>query len=184
MYQRSICGLLMGVAVLSAGVLAGCSSIDRSSHRLVNAITPYQIEVVQGNFVSNEQVQALKPGMSHEQVRDILGSPLVTSVFHADRWDYVFTIKRKGLTFEEKKLTVFFSGFVMERVEGDEMPSESEFVAILGAQNNKPKIPKLEATPEQLERFAPAKKAESGADASDSDAQPAVQPRGSYPPLE
>ena len=52
---------------------------------------------MQGNFVSKEQVEALRPGMSRQQVRDILGTPLVTSVFHADRWDYVFTIKRQGV---------------------------------------------------------------------------------------
>lgn len=184
MYQRSICGLLTGVAVLSAGVLAGCSSIDRTSHQLVNAITPYQIEVVQGNFVSQEQVQALKPGMSHEQVRDILGSPLLVSVFHSDRWDYVFTIKRRGLAFEEKKLTVYFDGFLLDRFEGDEMPSESEFVAILGEQNSKPKIPRLEATAAQLERFAPTPKSLEETAGNASANQSTAQPRSIYPSLE
>lgn len=184
MYQRSICGLLTGVAVLSVGVLAGCSSIDRSSQQLVSAITPYQIEVVQGNFVSSEQVQALRPGMSHEQVRDILGSPLLVSVFRSDRWDYVFTIKRKGLAFEEKKLTVYFTGFVMDRVEGDEMPSESEFVAILGGQNSNPKIPNLEATPAQLERYAPARNSQEEAASNPSNSTNAAQPRNIYPSLE
>jgi outer membrane protein assembly factor BamE len=47
--------------------------------------------VVQGNFVSREQVEFLKPGMTRQQVRDVLGTPLVASLFHADRWDYVFT---------------------------------------------------------------------------------------------
>ncbi|THJ34068.1 outer membrane protein assembly factor BamE [Lampropedia aestuarii] len=184
MYQRSICSWLTGVAVLSVGILAGCSSIDRTSHQLVNAITPYQIEVVQGNFVSKEQVEALKPGMSHEQVRDILGSPLLVSVFHSDRWDYVFTIKRKGLAFEEKKLTVYFSGYVMERAEGDEMPSESEFVALLGEQNSKPKIPNLEATPAQLERFAPSKQSQEAAANNAANSPSNAQPRSIYPSLE
>lgn len=174
-----------GAFALLAGSLAACSSVNRSSARMVDAITPYQIEVVQGNFVSREQVEALRPGMSREQVQQVLGTPLVTSVFHADRWDYVFTIKRKGLKYEEKKLTVYFSGFVLDRVEGDEMPSESEFVALLGQNNRKPRVPKLEATPEQLKRFAPSAEARSAARAAEaSSEQDKPQPRYSYPSLE
>ena len=86
---------------------------------------------MQGNFVSKEQVEALKPGMSRQQVRDILGTPLLTSIFHADRWDYVFTLKRQGVPPQERKLAVFFKGNVLDRFEGDEMPSEAEFVATL-----------------------------------------------------
>lgn len=168
-------------ALLLAGILAGCSSVNRTSQSLVDTITPYRVEVVQGNFVSKEQVEALKPGISREQVRNILGSPLVTSLFHADRWDYVFTIKRRGLDIENKKLTVYFSGYVLERVEGDEMPSESEFVAQLASRNRTPKIPRLEATPEELKRYAPAAQEGSAAAA---DAPEAPRPAGSYPPLE
>ena len=87
-------------------------------------ITPYKVEVVQGNFISKEQVEALQPGMSREQVRQILGTPLVSSVFHGDRWDYVFTIKRKGVEAQRRQLTVFFKEDRMDRVEGDPMPSE------------------------------------------------------------
>src|SRR2546427_4714257 len=62
--------------MLSIGVaLAGCSSLDGAAHRVANVVTPYKVEVVQGNFVSREQVEALQPGMSRQQVRDILGTP-------------------------------------------------------------------------------------------------------------
>ncbi|HMS27888.1 MAG TPA: outer membrane protein assembly factor BamE, partial [Burkholderiaceae bacterium] len=56
---------------------------------------PYKIDVAQGNFVSKEQISALKLGMPRAQVMDILGTPLLVSVFHADRWEYVFTLKRQ-----------------------------------------------------------------------------------------
>ena len=59
---------------------------------------PYRIDVAQGNVVTKEQLARVSPGMSRLQVRDILGSPLLTDPFHADRWDYVFTIKRPGTT--------------------------------------------------------------------------------------
>jgi len=135
--------------------------------------------VVQGNFVSREQVEALQPGMSRQQVREVLGTPLVTSLFHADRWEYVFTLKRPGEEIQTRKLTVFFKGDALERSEGDEMPTETEFVATLGARGGaKGKVPALEATPEQLAKYpASARPAPAPANA----AAPAAT---SYPPLD
>ena len=105
------------VAALAAGALAGgCGTFDNATQRVAGLVTPYKVEVVQGNFVSKEQVEAIKPGMSRQQVRDILGTPLVTSVFHANRWDYVFTLKRQGVPAQERKLAVFFNGEALERV--------------------------------------------------------------------
>jgi len=144
----------------------------------MTAITPYKMEVVQGNFVSREQVHALQPGMSPQQIREILGTPLVTSVFHADRWEYVFTIKRQGVEEQNRKLTVFFEDERFVRAEGDEMPSEAEFVATLGKPMGKLKIPELQATEAQLAKF-PVKPKDTVATVTD-----APQPQRSYPPLE
>ena len=167
------------LAVLAAA-LGACSSFDQGTRSLADAITLYKPEVVQGNFVSKEQVAALQPGMTRLQVRDILGTPLVTSLFHADRWEYVFSLQRPGQPVQSRKLTVFFKGDVLERFEGDEMPTESEFVASLDARKGKRKVPQLEATEEQLAKFpapqAPAKATEQ---------QPAPAPTATrYPPLE
>lgn len=162
-------------------LLAGCATVDDVSHRITSSITPYKVEVVQGNFVSKEQVEALKPGMSREQVRQILGSPLVTSLFHADRWDYVFTLKRKGIAEQQRRLTVFFQGDAMERAEGDPMPSEAEFVGTLDKRKTG-KIPPLEATEEQLRAFDSKQKPAAPQPA----AAPAEAPSAAtnYPPLE
>ena len=166
-----------------AGLAAGCSSFDRASERVAAVVTPYQVEVVQGNFVSREQVQALQPGMSRQQVREILGTPLVTSVFHANRWEYVFTIKRQGVEEQSRKLTVFFEGERFVRAEGDEMPTEAEVVASLGVRTRSSKIPPLQAPPEQLARYpAPSQPAASSAAATP--AADSAAPRTSYPPLE
>ena len=148
---RSRAALTLTLAIAAA--LAGCNSIDGAAHRVANVITPYKIDVVQGNFVSKEQVEALQPGMSRQQIRDILGTPLVTSVFHGDRWEYVFTIKRPGVESQIRKLTVYFNGDSFARAEGDEMPSESEFVASLKGMKGTPKIPPLEASEAQLAKF-------------------------------
>jgi outer membrane protein assembly factor BamE len=166
-------------AVLAAGAaLAGCGTVDRASHRIADAITPYRVEIVQGNFVSKEQVEALKPGMSRQQVREVLGTPLITDAFHADRWDYVFTLRRKGLEPQERHLTVYFKGDAFDRAEGDTMPSEADFVASLDNKRKNAKVPPLQATEEQLKRYTP--------EHTQPAASPTVQapPRTDYPPLE
>jgi outer membrane protein assembly factor BamE len=84
--------LLLALAV--AG-LAGCGSLQ-SSDNFLGVVTPYRVEVVQGNVITSEQSAMVKPGLTRAQVRDVLGSPLLTDIFHADRWDYVFTIRRQG----------------------------------------------------------------------------------------
>jgi outer membrane protein assembly factor BamE len=164
-------------------LVAGCSSVDGASHRIANAITPYKIEIVQGNFVSKEQVEALQKGMSREQVRQVLGTPLVTSMFHDNRWDYVFTLKRQGLEPQRRQLTVFFSGESMDRVEGDTMPSEADFVATLDNRRKGGKVPPLEATEEQLRAFKPGTAASAPAQPAATAAAPA-SPAVNYPPLE
>lgn len=145
-------------ALASVAVLSGCSSLGLDklgSSGLVSSLSPYRMEVVQGNFVSKEQADVLKPGMPRAQVRDILGTPLLTSVFHADRWDYVFTIRRQGMTAQARRLSVFFKGDTLDRFEGDDLPSESEFVGQLESNKKLGKAPSLEANPEALKKFAP-----------------------------
>ncbi|QJW83424.1 outer membrane protein assembly factor BamE [Ramlibacter terrae] len=167
-----------GTAVL----LAGCGSFDASPSRVLTALTPYKVEVVQGNFISKEQVEALQPGMSREQVRTVLGTPLVTSLFHSDRWDYVFTLKRRGVEPQQRRLTVYFNGEAMARAEGDTMPSESEFVATLDNRRKSGRIPVLEATEEQLR--AAASKAPAAPSGSAPAASTTPPPVTNYPPLE
>ena len=161
----------------AAGLLAGCAG---SGERLANMVTPYRPEVVQGNVVTREQVDALRPGMSRQQVREILGTPLMTSLFHANRWEYVFTLRRQGVQDQARHLTVFFDKDRFERTEGDEMPTEKEFIASLSTSMKDVKVPELQATEAQLERFPKAQ-----TEADKASPQPAAPPAGTrYPPLE
>jgi outer membrane protein assembly factor BamE len=122
--------LSCGTAVCLAALLAACSNSPLRA--IANAVTPYRIDVLQGNFVSREQAALLKPGMPREQVRAILGSPLLTDIFHADRWDYVFSIRPGNKPVQQRQLTVFFDAQGrLVRTEGDPLPSEEEFVAQL-----------------------------------------------------
>jgi outer membrane protein assembly factor BamE len=164
------------LTLLVALALSACGSFNGASNRLVNVITPYKIDIVQGNFVSREQADALKPGMSRTQVRDILGTPLLTDIFHADRWDYVFTFQRQGVAPQARRVTVFFKGDALDHTEADPLPTEAEFVATLDSGRKSGQVPVLEATPEALKAAAaPVKAAES---------TPLPPLPASYPPLE
>ena len=176
-YQRLGARLSLLVAVSALGA---CSTLNSANNQIAGLVTPYKMDIVQGNFVSKEQAAALKPGMTRAQVRDILGTPLLTSIFHADRWDYVFTLRRQGVPPQAFSYSVFFKADLLDTFSGDKMPSETEFIAQMDQRRKLGKVPPLEATPAQLE--AAAKKMPATTPAAEaSRAQPPV---ASYPPLE
>lgn len=160
--------------------LSACSSVTSRLPSITSFVTPYKIDILQGNVVTREQAAALQPGMTRDQVRDILGSPLLASVFHADRWDYVFTFRRQGQEPQQRRLTTFFKADVLERFEADELPSEAEFVASLDAGRKFGKVPQLQATEAQLNAFDDRNKTTVPAMPT----APAAAPATSYPPLE
>ena len=165
-------------------LLAGCSSLQerlRSSDSFLGVITPYRMEIVQGNVITQEMVSRLKPGMSRAQVRDVLGSPLLTDIFHADRWDYVFTIRRQGAPYQQRRVTVLFEGDAMKSFEADEdLPSEREFVASIDTRRSSRKPPSLELSEEQLKALPVPSRPVAAAASEPAPAGPAR----SYPPLE
>ncbi|MCY0856579.1 outer membrane protein assembly factor BamE [Cupriavidus sp. D39] len=118
--------------VLAAATLltAACSTYDNTSRKVANAITPYRINIVQGNFVSREAAAQLREGMTREQVKFLLGTPLLADVFHGNRWDYVFSFRRGNTpVVQQRRYTVFFDGDKLTKFGGDELPSEYELIA-------------------------------------------------------
>lgn len=99
--------LRLFATTLIAALLGGC-------------ITIYRMDVAQGNIVTQEMVDQLRPGMTRSQVRFVLGTPLVTDSFHPDRWDYFYSL-RKGndVRPETRNVTVIFKNDVLLSVEGD-----------------------------------------------------------------
>ncbi len=154
MFETSVRCLWLSLLGGLLATLSACGTVDSASNRLANVITPYKMDIVQGNFVSREQAAAVKEGMSRTQVRDILGTPLLTSVFHADRWDYVFTFNRQGVAPQARRVTVFFKGDELTKIEADALPSEAEFVASLDSGRKTAKVPVLEMSEEQLNATA------------------------------
>ena len=126
MHATARCSARVALIVSIGAAMSACGSVDLSGRAMVETLKPYRATVVQGNFVSREQVQALQPGMSRQQVRDLLGTPLVTSLFHANRWDYQFLISRNGVVKENHNLTVYFDGDLLSRVEGSAVDAASQ----------------------------------------------------------
>ena len=101
--------------------LGSCSRVP-----VIPGVTPYRMDIQQGNFVTQEAVSQLRKGMSRDQVRFLLGTPLVTDIFHANRWDYVFYREPAGGAREQRRLAVYFdTEGRLDRVDGDVMPSRA-----------------------------------------------------------
>lgn len=107
------------ISVLLVGLVAGCSS---------PRIGPHRIDVQQGNALDQENVSRLKPGLNRSQVRFLLGTPLVVDPFRTDRWDYVYVFYKAGKLAEQKRITLFFDGDTLARIEGD-LPPPAEPVS-------------------------------------------------------
>lgn len=162
----------------AALALAGCSSIVNKD-KVFGLVTPYKVEVVQGNVITSEQAALIKPGQTRTQVRDILGSPLLTDVFHADRWDYIFTIQRQGAAPQRRQVTVMFDGDKLKSIDAPELPAERDFVASIDTFKKSGKPPPLALNEEQMQRL-PAPSTPS----ADAPAATPVLPARTYPPLE
>jgi outer membrane protein assembly factor BamE len=160
---------------LAALVLSGCAL--KGEGNLFGVIAPYRAEVVQGNVVTQEMLAALRPGLTRDQVRATLGSPLLADAFHADRWDYVFTIRRQGTVPQQRRVSVFFTGDRLARHEADALPSERDFVASIDAARVDRSPPALQLTEAQLRALPPARAVAPAAEA-------ASGPLRRYPPLE
>ena len=172
-------------ALLAAATLLGtsaCSSWNLetppSARRVVAFLMPYKPDIVQGNVVTKEQLALVRPGMSRVQVRDALGSPLLTDLFHTDRWDYVFTIKRPGTQPQRRSVVLLFEGDKLTKIDAPELPSEREFVAAISRTSARGNAAPLELTQEELAALPVPPKPP---------APPPEEPSGpvrTYPPLE
>lgn len=170
------------LALTAACLLAACAGNKPGG--VLDLITPYRVEVVQGNVVTQEMASRMREGLTREQVRNLLGSPLLTDVFHADRWDYVFTIRRQGAQPQQRSVTVLFENDRVVKVDATELPSEREFVASISTARVSSKPPRLELSEEQISDLPVPAKAAAPAGAASAAAAAASGPVRTYPPLE
>ena len=116
-FPRILSGMMssrLARLVSLALVLAGCSWVPRP-------VTEYKIDIQQGNVLTQDMVSQLRPGLTKDQVRFILGTPVLMDMFHANRWDYVYRLQ-KGSTGEVEMRqfsTYFDASNRLIRVGGD-----------------------------------------------------------------
>lgn len=82
----------------------------------------YKMDVAQGNEVTQEMVDQLRPGMTQSQVRYVMGTPLLTDTFNQDRWDYIYQMVEEDQRTDKRRITLFFENNRLVRLEGDLRP--------------------------------------------------------------
>jgi len=109
----------VAITAIALCTLLGCSSVPR-------IVKEYRIDVQQGNVLTQEMVAQLRPGLSRDQVRFILGTPLLMDMFHADRWDYFYSLQKgRSGEIETRRLSVYFDAEgKLARVSGDVAAAE------------------------------------------------------------
>ncbi|MFZ6820422.1 outer membrane protein assembly factor BamE [Undibacterium sp. Ji22W] len=118
------------VAEADANAVKGTQIVKPTGiDKLFGIISPYRISIQQGNFVSQEMVSQLKEGMTREQVRFLLGTALLTDMFHEDRWDYPFRMIKPNGEVISSRLAIFFKDNTVAKFEGGNLPTEKEYLA-------------------------------------------------------
>ena len=105
-------------------IIAGCGSS-------MPTITPYKMDIQQGNVVTSEMLLKLRPGMTKSQVQYIMGTPLLVDSFHSDRWDYFYQFRKQGKVINQHRVILDFEGELLARVRGDVVPKGVDIDALM-----------------------------------------------------
>lgn len=133
--------LLTSLMFMGLIALAGCSFPG-----------VYKIDIQQGNVVTQDMIDQLRPGMTRRQVRFIMGNPLLTDTFRANRWDYLYSMQAGGSQRQQERVSVIFNGEdQLVGLSGDFVPGVSRDDAILGRDGT----PQTAPTQQQEEPAAP-----------------------------
>ena len=120
-------GLIFTWMVASSLLAGGCSTVSGWGDSVAQGIDHWSVvhkpTIQQGNVLTEEMLEQLQPGLSKEQVRFLLGTPSLVDVFHLDRWDYVYWLKKPGRKpAQEQRLTLHFEDGLLARIENDYTP--------------------------------------------------------------
>ena len=121
---------LLSSAIMALLLASGCSTMKETVSSIGDVIpsslerTPlfFKIDVQQGNSIEQPVLSRLQPGMSKNQVQFIMGTPMLIDVFHQDRWDYYYSIKKGNGESKQKHIALFFDDDRQVRTEGDMRP--------------------------------------------------------------
>jgi len=116
--------------VCAASLLAGCSTTRDISDSISKSFSGlsiiYRPDIQQGNVLTQEAINKLRPGMTKTQARYLLGTPLLTDVFHQDRWDYLYSMQKGHEERTQERITLFFEDGRLARIEGDLRPQPED----------------------------------------------------------
>jgi outer membrane protein assembly factor BamE len=131
---------------VSAGILllGACQKVP-----MLPGLEPYRMDIQQGNVITQEMVSKLKPGMTRQQVRFVMGTPPIADAFHHDRWDYVYYLNKRGQVVEHRRLVLLFEGDTLKRIEGDVVPMADAGGSLAGRSPDAGEKPGVEATEEK-----------------------------------
>lgn len=116
---------------LMALFCAACSNYSAN----LPSIKPYKMDVQQGNVVTSKMMMQLRPGMTKAQVRFVMGTPLIVDSFHANRWDYVYSMQKGGKLIERRRVILDFEDEKLKAVRGDVIPAEDGGDAVAGGKS-------------------------------------------------
>lgn len=140
--------------VLLSTLLASCSYLSSP------VLSPYKMDIRQGNYITPEMREKLKLGMSKSQVRYVLGTPMVSDAFHGNRWDYIYSLEQRGEVVEKQRLTLYFEGDRLVRIDDGRQPEQA-------APASAP-VPQPVAPPAEVPEVAPAPSPQPGSKADPS----------------
>ena len=112
-------------------LLASCNEMTMPK---LPSFTAHKMEINQGNMVTPEMRHKLKLGMTRLQVQAVLGTPLVNDAFHTSRWDYVYRLEKKGKLLEKQRMTLYFEGDYLTRIDDGNMPALPAMVVPVSAE--------------------------------------------------
>lgn len=136
--------LLTSLTFVGLLALAGCSFPG-----------VYKIDIQQGNVVTQDMIDQLRPGMTRRQVRFIMGNPLIQDTFHTNRWDYLYSLQPGGGERQQERMSVFFNeNDQLASLSGDFMPGVSRDQEILGGAAGTTVSPAEGETPAKQEATA------------------------------
>ena len=118
--------VLLTAALCSTLLLTGCASSTDSGSKLISFPGAYKIDIQQGNVITQEMVDQLRPGMTRAQVQYVMGTPLLEDTFNKNRWDFVYSMQPGNEARTQTTVTVFFKNDVLASIEGDLRPSISQ----------------------------------------------------------
>jgi len=112
---------MRGALLLGIALLAGCTTWSNAVLDF-RRLGVYKLDINQGNYITQDMVEKLREGQTKQQVRLILGTPLLISAFRDNRWDYLYDYTRQGKQIEQRKFSAYFADDKLARWEGDELP--------------------------------------------------------------